>query len=53
MDCITLGEIDIIKDYIQDEWWEPTTIFGMSGCEVNKDIRSNDRITLHDTSIAA
>ena len=53
MDCITLDEIDTIKDYIQDECWEPTTIFGMSGCEVNKDIKSNDRISLNDTSNGA
>ena len=53
IDCVTKEEIDTIKDYIQEEWWQPTTIFGMSGSEVNTDVRSNDRISLHDTSIAA
>ena len=53
IDCITQTEINTIKEYVQDDWWQPTTIFGMSGCEINTDVRSNDRISLHDDSIAA
>ncbi len=53
IDCITQTEVDTVMESIKDSPWKPTTIFGMSGCEVNRDIRSNDHISLDESSVAA
>ena len=53
VDCLTKEEVKIVLEQLDPDWYQPTTVFGMSGCEVNKDIRTNTRITLSDDAIAA
>lgn len=48
VDVLTPTEVQSVLDLIAPHEWEPTTVFGMSGCEVNTDIRSNSRICLAD-----
>lgn len=53
LDVLTPEEVTKVLELLKDADWQPTTVFGMSGCEVNTDIRSNTRLCLHDTSEAA
>ena len=53
IDTLTPSEIDKVKNYLEPDWWQPTTVFGISGAEENKSVRNNERICLHDTSEAA
>ncbi len=53
IDCLTPAQVEMVLANLNDDWWQPTTIFGDSGCEVNKEIRNNHRICLDDNSRAA
>ena len=53
IDTLTPLEIGKIKEYLEPDWWQPTTIFGINGAEKNDSVRNNERICLHDTSEAA
>ena len=53
IDCLTPAQVEMVLANLSDDWWQPTTIFGNSGCEVNKEIRNNHRICLDDNSRAA
>ena len=53
VDVLTPQEVEKVLSLLDPDWYEPTTVFGMSGCEVNRDIRTNDRICLDDTNEAA
>lgn len=52
VDCLSKSEVDKVLDLIlvEDRQWEPTTVFGQVGCEVNKDIRSNTRYCASEES---
>lgn len=53
VDLLTPSEVEKVIATLNPDWYEPTTVFGMSGCEVNRDIRTNSRICLDDNHIAA
>ena len=53
IDCLKEDEVSRCLELLNDEQWTPTTVFGMSGCEVNPEIRLNDRVCLNDTSECA
>lgn len=53
VDALSPTEVRSVLDLIAPHEWEPTTVFGMSGCEVNTDIRSNSRLCLSDEHPAA
>ena len=53
IDTLTPKECEDVLSSIQPDWYVPTTIFGMSGAEVNTGVRSNTRACLDDSSIAA
>lgn len=48
VDCLNLDEVAQTISGLSPEAWEPTTVFGMSGCEVIKDIRDSERQCLSD-----
>lgn len=49
IDCLTEEEVSTVLNILEDRPWEPATVFGMEGCEVNKDIRSNERYCASDS----
>jgi len=53
IDVLTPDEVTHVLSAIAPHEFEPTTVFGMSGCEVNTDIRSNKRLCLADEHPAA
>ena len=53
VDTLTPDEVHFVLDSLDPDWYEPTTVFGKSGCEVNNDIRTNFRICLDDDHPAA
>ena len=53
VDCLTPEQTQRCLDILNTKHWEPTTVFGMSGCEVNTDIRKNDRVCLPDNDECA
>ena len=53
IDVLTPDEVQRVLSNLDPKWYEPTTVFGMSGCEVNRDIRTNSRICLADENVAA
>ena len=53
LDCLNKEQLSRCLTLLENASWEPTTVFGMSGCEVNTDIRSNDRVCLADSHPAA
>ena len=50
IDCLSKPEVDKVLAILRTKEWEPTTVFGTSGCEVNTDIRSNTRYCTPDNS---
>ena len=48
VDCLTPEETSRCLELLENYEWTPTTVFGMSGSEVNTDIRSNERVCLSD-----
>lgn len=50
VDVLTKEEVDEVLSLLNPDWYQPTTVFGMSGCEVNDQIRTNTRICLTDDS---
>lgn len=48
VDCLTEEEVSRCLSILEDAPWEPTTVFGMSGVEVNTDIRKNERYCVPD-----
>ena len=53
IDVLTPEQVKQVLAAIAPHEFEPTTVFGMSGCEVNTDIRSNTRVCLADVHPAA
>lgn len=53
VDVLTPEQVQEVLGQLNPDWYEPTTVFGISGCEVNRDIRTNSRICLADDTIAA
>lgn len=53
IDTLTESEVKRVLECLNPDDYIPTTIFGFSGCEINKDIRSNERICLFDEDEAA
>ena len=53
IDCLTPEQTQRCLDLLDTYEWTPTTVFGMSGCEVNPNIRLNDRVCLNDTDECA
>ena len=53
VDCLTPKETERCLELLDTHEWSPTTIFGMTGAEVNNDVRSNDRVCLDDASECA
>ena len=53
VDVLNEHELAYMRVYLNSVEWEPTTIFGMSGCEVNSEVRSNTRHVLNDSSVPA
>ena len=49
IDCLTEDEVSKVLSILEDRPWEPATVFGMEGCEVNTDIRSNERYCASDS----
>ena len=43
VDCLTPEQVSRCLELLETAPWEPTTVFGMSGTEVNTDIRKNER----------
>ena len=43
IDCLTPTQVLRCLELLDQAPWEPTTVFGMSGTEVNTDIRKNER----------
>ena len=53
VDVLTPEQVKYILNLLDPDWYEPTTVFGLNGCEVNENIRTNSRICLQDDHIAA
>lgn len=53
IDCLTESEVNHCLRLLDDVDWQPTTVFGMSGTEVNTDIRKNERYCVADNSLLA
>lgn len=53
VDVLTPDKVKRVLDALDEKRYEPTTVFGFTGCEVNTDIRSNERICLTDDEEAA
>ena len=53
VDVLTPEEVSTVLGALDPDWYQPTTVFGMSGCEVNTQIRTNTRICLDDNSYPA
>jgi len=53
IDCLTESEVAKVISLMDDSRYEPTTVFGDSGCEVRTDVRSNYRICLSDQEEAS
>lgn len=50
VDCLSESEVKQCIGLLDDVTWEPTTVFGMTGTEVNNDIRRNERYCVSDSS---
>jgi len=48
VDCLSEDQVKFCLGRLENVDWEPTTVFGMSGTEVNSDIRKNERFCLSD-----
>lgn len=48
LDCLTPEQTQRCLDLLETHEWSPTTVFGLSGCEINTDIRNNERVCLGD-----
>ena len=53
VDVLTPEQVEFVLNILDPDWYEPTTVFGKSGCEVNNEIRTNSRICLDDSNPAA
>lgn len=53
IDTLDESQVSSVLSLLESKPYEPTTIFGMSGCEVNTEVRSNERICLDDSDQAA
>ena len=53
VDTLTPDEVQFVLSRLDPSWYQPTTVFGLDGCEVNRDIRTNSRICLDDNDPAA
>ena len=48
VECLTESEVAKCLSLLNTVPWEPTTVFGLSGLEVNSDIRKNERYCVDD-----
>lgn len=53
VDCLSREEVSRVLSCLDSSRYEPSTVFGDSGCEVRTDVRSNDRICLSDNEEAS
>ena len=50
VDCLTEDQVARCLELLDNVPWEPTTVFGMSGTEVNNSVRNNERFCVPDES---
>lgn len=53
IDCLSPEQTARCLELLEQHEWTPTTVFGMSGSEINPEIRLNDRVCLDDAGECA